>query len=109
MDATVLTAVIGLAGTTLAAMGGGLWHAACWFAKKADLLIENHVELTKKLSSEIEWKRDKLETIHEDVREIHQVVVPPIPDRPSTKLAKNRFRMTDEDDDRSASKNEGKK
>lgn len=83
MDPTIITAALGLAGTVLAAIGGALWHAACWFAKRADTLIDNHMELTKKLTSEMEWKHSKLEAVHDDVKEIHEVLVPPVSERPS--------------------------
>lgn len=83
MDPTVITACLGLAGTVLAAIGGGIWHATCWFAKRADMLIDNHVELTKKLTNEMEWKHAKLEAVHEDLKEVHLAVVPPVTDRPS--------------------------
>ena len=93
MDPTVITAAIGLAGTCLAAIGGGIWHAACWFAKRCDTLIDNHMELTKKLTAEMEWKHSKLEAVHDDIKEIHQVTVPPISERPS----KSRIKQPKED------------
>lgn len=89
MDPAIITALIGFAGTVTAAIGSGVWYAACWFARKADVLIDNHVELTKKLSSEIEWKHTKLEAVHDDIKEIHQVIVPALPERP-TKTVKTK-------------------
>lgn len=74
MDQIPWTPILTMLGAALSGLGTIAYAVLTWMGKKADLLIDTHVELNKKLCEEIPWKHEKLQDMDEKLTDVHGMV-----------------------------------